>query len=409
MKPELIDRRTARSLVFSAQGFGARRTRSISPWPRVAEMIDRMGVLQIDSVSALARSHYLPVYSRVGPYDRAALDRHSLGVKRRSMFEYWAHEASFLPLPSHPQMRWRMARAKDHQGIYKGLARFGTERRDYIDAVLREIADKGPVTARDLDDPGRRAGPWWGWSSGKIALEYLFWTGEVTAAGRRGFERIYDLPERAIPPDILALPTPAEADAIDALVLKSAQALGIATEADLRDYYRLPVALCRAALDRLVEGGALTVAAVEGWDRTAYLPADADPTGIGRLAPTALVAPFDPLIWRRDRTERLFDFHYRLEFYVPADKRRFGYYVMPFLLRGQLVGRVDLKADRATGVLRVEGAFTETRTPPDRIATALAEELGMLARWLDLSAVQTGERGGLMPALRASVARLQNG
>lgn len=401
MRPVAIDRRDARRIALAAQGFGARRTRAPSAWPRIAETIDRMGVLQIDSVSVLTRSHYLPVFSRVGPYDRAALDRHSLGARNRRLFEYWAHEASFLPLASQPLFRWRMARAGAHDGIYRGLARFGSERRDYLDRVRREIADKGPVTVRDLDDPGSRAGPWWGWSAGKTALEYLFWTGAVSVAGRRGFERVYDLTERALPPAILAQPTPAEPEAIDALLLKSAHALGIATEADLRDYFRLPVDLCRAALARLVEAGALAPAEVEGWGRPAYLAADAAvPAG---LSPTALISPFDPLVWRRERTARMFGFHYRLEFYTPADRRRFGYYVMPFLMGGRLVGRVDLKADRSAGLLRVEAAFHEDGVRPERIAHALAAELALLAGWLELSATVVASRGNLAADLAAAV------
>lgn len=397
MRPIPVDRGQARRIALAAQGFGARRTAAVSSWPRIAGMIDRLGVLQIDSVSVLARSHYLPVFSRIGPYDRAALDRHSLGARGRRLFEYWAHEASFLPLASQPLFRWRMARAAAHDGIYKGLARFGAERRDYLDTVKREIADKGPVTVRELDDPGDRAGPWWGWSAGKTALEYLFWTGDVTAAGRRGFERVYDLTERALPPAILGLPTPPEPEAVDALMRQSARALGIATQADLRDYFRLPVDLCRASVARLVEAGALLPADVEGWGRPAYLAADAEAPA--RLSPTALVAPFDSLVWQRERTARLFGFHYRLEFYTPAERRRYGYYVMPFLMNGRLVGRVDLKADRAASVLRVEAAFHEEAERPHRIAPALAAELALLAGWLGLAGVRSAGRGPLAGAL----------
>lgn len=372
----------ARRIALAAQGFGLRRTGAQSGWTAMRRAFEAMGVLQIDSVNVLTRSHYLPLFSRIGAYPRSRLDRASLAPSGRALVEYWAHEASFLPVEDHPLWRWRMARARAGEGIYKGLARFAREKRAYIDAVLDEVARRGPLTARELERPGGRKGPWWGWSDGKTALEYLFWTGAVSAAGRCNFERVYDVPERALPDAVLHAPTPGEAEALRALVAKAADALGVASETDLRDYFRLPVAACRAAIDDLVEAGALERVSVAGWTKPGYLARRA--ASPRRIAPTALLSPFDPLVWHRDRAERLFDFHYRLELYTPAPKRRFGYYVLPFLMRGRLAGRVDLKADRAAGRLVVPGAFAEPGERVEAVAEALAPELTRLAAWLGL-------------------------
>ncbi len=358
-----------------------------------------MGLLQIDSVNVLVRSHYLPVFSRIGAYDRARLDRRTLAPRGRHLFECWAHEASFVPLDDHPLMRWRMARARRGDGVYKGLAAFGRERAAYVDAVRAEVAARGPVTVGELSAPGERSGAWWGWSDGKTALEYLFAVGEVTAAGRRGFERVYDRVDRAVPAETLNRPTPDEPTAIRHLVARAAAAMGVATETDLRDYYRLPVAACRHAVAALVEDGVLTPVSVEGWAQPAYLARDA--VLPNSLAPTALLSPFDPLVWNRARAERVFGFHYRLELYTPPEKRRFGYYVLPFLMNGRLVGRVDLKADRAAGALLVQGAFAERGQSPARIAAALAPELDRLAAWLDLAGTRITPNGDLAGHLRS--------
>jgi uncharacterized protein YcaQ len=381
----------ARRVALAAQGFGSRRSSSSSPWPRAAAAIARMQLLQIDSVSALVRAHYLPVFSRIGNYSREALDRRAFAPKRRDYFEYWAHEASLLPLALHPLMRWRMRRARDHIATRPWFTRFGEENRDYIRAVRDEIAAAGPVTVDALTAPGERTGPWWGWNRGKSAVEYLFRTGEVTTVGRRGFERVYDLADRAIPGDLLALPPPSEPDAIRELARLSGEALGIGTEYDIRDYFRLPPAEFRTALGELIESGDLIPASVDGWDRTAYLAKDA--ARPSRITPTALVSPFDPIVWFRPRTERMFDFHYRIEIYTPADKRNFGYYVLPFLHRGRLVGRVDLRADRAGGILHVHGAFAEEGADVAAIAPDLAGELRHLAVWLGLSEIRLARRG----------------
>ncbi len=377
----------ARNLFLAAQGFSARRSAAQSAWPKAEAAARRMGLLQIDSVNILVRSHYLPLFSRIGAYSRAALDARAFEAgRRRSFFEYWAHEASLLPLDLQPLMRWRMRRAAEGVGIYGGVHRFASENAGYVEAVLAELDRRGPLAASELEDPGERSGPWWGWHKGKTALEYLFWTGQVTTASRRGFERVYDRPERVLPAEILALPDPGEAEAIRQLLAHSARALGVATEIDLRDYFRLPVAETKVALASLVEDGTLLPASVEGWRQPAFL--DAAFEAAKPVIATALLSPFDPLVWHRPRTERIFDFHYRLEFYAPGPKRVFGYFVMPFLYRGRLVGRVDLKADRAASVLRVPGVFLEERVrKPEPVLVALADELRHLADWLDLEGI----------------------
>ncbi len=400
MTTDGIGRDEARRIVLAAQGFGQRRGPGRADWRRVRRAIERMGLLQIDSVSVLVRSHYLPAFSRVGAYDRAKLDTKAFDPRRRELFEYWGHEASLLPLAAHPLLRWRMARAERLEGIYSGTARFVRERRDYIAAVLAEVERRGPVRARDFND-GRRRGGMWERHDGKVALEYLFWSGRVTAVTRRGFERIYDLTERVLPADIVALPTPPEADAQRALVRIAGRALGIATEADLRDYFRLATADAKRCVAELVEAGDLRPVRVEGWRQPAYL--DAGARLPRRVGGSALLSPFDPLIWERARTERLFGFRYRLEIYTPAPKRRHGYYVLPFLLDERLVARVDLKSDRAASTLRVLAAHGEAGTDPDGVAAALADELRRLAAWLGLDRVTIGRRGDLATVLRRQV------
>lgn len=297
------------------------------------------------------------------------------------MFEYWAHEASLLPLDLHPLLRWRMARAERGEAGWKGTREFARERRAEAEPVLERIRQEGPLAASDFVDGKSRSG-WWEWGPTKRALEWLFYAGHVTTATRRGgFERVYDLPERVIPRSILALPTPDEADAQRMLIERAARALGVATEPELRDYFRLTPADTRAAVAALVEEGVLIAANVSGWARPAYVHCDA--RWPRKIAGRALLAPFDPLIWERSRTERLFAFRYRIEIYTPADKRTHGYYVLPFLLGDRLVARVDLKADRQAGVLIVQAVHLEDGAPPDT-AEQLHEELGEVARWLGL-------------------------
>ena len=383
-RPERLSLAGARRAALAAQGFDEGRREAFGPrHPR--RVIDRLGLLQIDSVSAVARAHYLPLFSRLGAYPRALLEDAAWGARgRRELFEYWAHEASLLPLALHPLLRWRMARAAEGRGIYGGLARFGVERRDAVEAAFRAVEARGPLAAGDLEG-SRGSGGWWGWSDGKRALEWLFWAGRLTTATRRAsFERLYDLPERVLPAAVLAVPTPSEAEAHRALLARAARAHGVATAGDLRDYFRLDAADVAPRLAELVEEGTLVPVAVEGWDRPAYLHAEARLPR--RVESRALLAPFDPLVWERSRAERLFGFRYRIEIYVPAAKRQHGYYVLPFLLGEALVARVDLRADRAAGLLRVLAVHREPGAPP-ATDEALAAELDLMARWLGLQGV----------------------
>jgi len=361
-------------------------------------VIERLALHQIDSVNVLVRAHYMPLLSRLGAYPREALDLVAWGPKsKRRLFEYWAHEASLLPLDVQPLLRWRMARAERGIGVWGNVKPFAHERRAEADAILKRIADEGPLAASDIAET-RGQGGWWGWSESKQALEYLFWSGQITTKTRRtSFERVYDLPERVLPRDILDIPTPTEAEAQRALLARSARALGIATAGDLRDYFRLKPGDALPRIDELVEDGTLVPVRVRGWKQQAYFHRDAKIPR--RISGEALLCPFDPLIWERARAERMFDTRYRIEIYVPAEKRVHGYYVLPFLMDGQLVGRVDLKADRQAGRLIVQSAHSEKDAPPET-AERLKAELALVASWLGLEGVTVMEKGDLAHALR---------
>jgi len=388
----------ARRIALAAQGFGVARPDTAAA-RHLRKTARDLGVIQIDSVNVVSRTHYLPPFSRLGHYPRATLEAEAWG-RKPGFFEYWGHEASLLPLESQPLFRWRMARAEAGEGLWSGTARFGRERRAYINGILAEIEKRGPVTGGDFAAGPRGAPGWWSWSDGKRALEWLFWAGQITTATRRGFERVYDLTERALPATIHDLPTPTEAEAQRELVRISARAMGVATAADLRDYFRLPLADSRARITELVEAGDLLPASVEGWDRPAFMdPGCRKPR---RITAGALLSPFDNLIWFRERTERLFGVRVRLEIYTPAHKRVHGYYVLPFLQDEAITARVDLKADRKTGVLRVQAAWREPDTDGETPA-ALAEELRLTARWLDLQRVEVVDRGDLASALTAAL------
>jgi uncharacterized protein len=330
------------------------------------------------------------------------LDRASWNAPRR-LFEYWGHEASLLPVATQPLLRWRMASA--YVDAWGGIRRVFEEHPELVERVLETVGERGPVAASEIaaleGDQRRRSGPWWDWSHTKRALEFLFWSGQVTSARRRGFERLYDLPERVLPRAVVETPTPEVADAQRELVRIAARALGVATERDLRDYFRLPLADARARVAELVEGGELAPVQVEGWGGPAYLdPAAKLPRSVDARA---LVGPFDSLVWERPRAERLFGFRYRIEIYVPAPKRVHGYYVLPFLLGDTLVARVDLKADRKAALLLVQAAHAEPDAPP-HTAEALADELGLMGGWLGLGGVSVVDRGDLAPALRRALA-----
>ncbi|QCG92740.1 winged helix-turn-helix domain-containing protein [Azospirillum sp. TSA2s] len=401
-RPDSLSLREARRIAIAAQGFPNTPPEADPVEARHARrLIGRLGLVQIDSVNVLVRSHYLPLFSRLGPYEAALLDRLAYGGKRRSLFEYWGHEASLIPVEQQPLFRWRMARAERGEGIYGELARFAAERRPYIDSVLAEVAARGPLGASELSEAGRGAGGWWGWSDGKRAVEFLFWAGLVTTAGRRGFERLYDLPERVLPSAVLDTPTSEEAEAQRALLRIAARAHGVATERDLRDYHRLEVADARLRIAELVEAGDLLPVTVEGWERTAYVTPD---LRIPRKTPArALLSPFDSLIWERQRTERLFGARIRLEIYTPAHKREHGYYVLPFLMDERIAARVDLKSDRKASALLVQAAHTEPHASHGTVAPPLAAELRRLAGWLGLERVTMTGGGDLAPALAAEL------
>jgi len=393
----------ARRFALTAQGFnGLTRDGNIST-VHLRRSIGQLGVLQIDSVNVLVRAHYLPLFSRLGSYDRTLLDTDTIAKSKR-FFEYWGHAASLLPMDCQPLLRWRMDRALRGEGVWTPLQAYAKERRAEADAILRRIGAEGPLAASDLSPA---AGPatkgaakeMWAWSEVKHAIEWLFWSGQIASTHRRGsFERVYDLPERVLPRTVLEHPTPSAVDAQRALLARSAKALGIATEEDLRDYYRIPAADVRLPLQQLVEEGTITPVRVRGWRQQAYLHKDAR---AGRkIDGAALLSPFDPLIWHRSRTERLFDFRYRLEIYTPAHKREHGYYVLPFLLDGAIVARVDLKGDRQSGTLIVQRAHVEPDAPPHTIER-LIQELRLLAAWLGLSSIAVAPVAAIDPLLAA--------
>ncbi|WP_165225409.1 winged helix-turn-helix domain-containing protein [Aquisphaera insulae] len=378
---ERITNDEARRIALSAQRLDVPRP-AAADRGHLRRTLDRLGLHQIDSVNVLARAHYLPAFSRLGPYERSLLDRAAWGRPGdRRLFEYWAHEASLLPLALHPLLRWRMARADRGEAGYRPLRAFAGERRALAMQVLGRIRDEGPLAASDFE---RSRSGWWEWSESKQALEWLFWAGHITTATRRpSFERVYDLTERVIPAEILALPTPDEAEAHRGLIERAARALGVATLAELRDYFRLATGDAGRAIAELAEEGVLVPAAVPGWP-AAFLHRDASRPR--RVKARALLAPFDPLVWERARAERLFGFRYRIEIYTPAERRQHGYYVLPFLLDERLVGRVDLKADRKASRLLAHAAHLEPDAPPHTM-DQLRAELAELARWLGLDRV----------------------
>jgi uncharacterized protein len=346
----------------------------------------------------LCRSHYLPLFSRLGNYDQSALDRRTLESKNRELFECWAHEASLVPMERHPLMRWRMDRARRGDGTYKQMNRFGKDEKTYLKSLLKFIESRGPVAQSDLPQQHKGTGGWWGWSRNKLALETLFDQGLLTTARRDKFERIYDLTERVIPSHILSMPTPREHEAMVDLIDLSGQALGVATAFDLRDYFRLPVEAAAQATKEAIASGILIPVEVEGWKQQAFLHREAK---LPRTAGvSALVTPFDPICWDRIRTERIFGFHYRIELYTPAPKRKFGYYVLPFLNGDSFAGRVCLKADRENGVLRANASHIEDGRHTTEVAAALHLELQRMASWLGLTTLEISSRGNLSGEIR---------
>jgi uncharacterized protein YcaQ len=400
----------ARRIALAAQGFAVPRPSGKVDGRQVRAVIQRLGLLQLDSVNVFCRSHYLPVFSRIGPYPRAALDSmaaHTAGRFKRELIEYWAHEASLIPVELQPYLRWRMARARSE--MWGGMIKTIDAKPGLLAEVLAEIEANGPTRSADVrpsDDDRGQAVPkakkeMWDRHEGKVALEYLFWSGEITAERRVNFERRYDLPERVLPAAVFGAPTPPVDEAQRHLVRIAARALGVATEPDLGDYFRLPRAESKLRVAELVDAGELLPVEVAGWGAPAYLWRDAQQPR--RITARALLSPFDPLIWFRPRTERLFGFRYRIEIYTKPENRVHGYYVLPFLLGDALVARVDLKSDRASGRLLVQSAFAEPAVDTSHVAAELAAELRSTAEWLDLDGVTVVDRGDLAGPLSSAL------
>lgn len=398
----------ARRLALASLGFGMKKPARAGA-AHVRATAARLGAIQIDSVNVLARAHYMPTFSRYGPYPIAALDELAHGA--RELFEYWGHAACFLPIELYPLMRWRM----DNQR--SAWSRLPRKKMAFLESVYREVAERGPLSAGELSNGGRSKGPWWGWSDGKEALELLFRQGRVAIAARRRFERLYDVPDRVFPAPLLAAPPVAPDDARKALILRAARAMGIGSARDIAQYFHLDAwwdrqsvqgrrkpANTQLLFDELVEAGHLERVRIEGWKAAAYLAKGAR---VPRsLDARALVSPFDPVLWERKWTKAVFGFEYQIEIYVPGPKRIHGYYVLPFLLGDRFAARVDLKADRRASTLIVPAAYLEPGRDATQVSAALADELQSLAAWLSLERFRVGARGNLARPLRRALAAI---
>ena len=377
----------ARALALAAQGFDTPRPANKATQRHVNSLISRLGVIQIDSVNVLVRSQELPLFSRLGNHDRNAIPK---ATELQKLFEYWGHEAAHLPVEIHPLFRWKMEAARLGKARHWGLTSFYDDNKTFVKRMLKHVETNGPTTARELSTRTEKRGAdkktWWDWDESKTALEYLFLTGQLMSRGRgTDFARIYDTPERVLPMNILNAPTPTEHDARKQLLVRSAIAQGVATATDLADYYRQKPAAVKPLITELLEEGELREVAVDGWTEKAFVHRSAKLPK--QLHATALLSPFDSLVWCRPRNERLFDFHYRIEIYTPKEKRKFGYYVLPFMMNGQMVGRVDLKSDRANSKLLVHSVHTEKGIKRATISDALDNELRAMALWLELDEV----------------------
>jgi uncharacterized protein YcaQ len=391
--PESLSSHQARRIALAAQGFGRPQTETGTR--QLNLLLERLAVLQLDSVNVFERSHYLPAFARLGAYDKAGLDRLTL-TPGRGYVEYWAHQASVIPVRHRPLWEWSM---EEWRGLNKDYGRWGAEHPDMLNFLRAELREKGPLTAGQVEhDSNRRTGAWWGWSDVKTGLETLFMWGEVVPAGRRRFERTYDLAERQVPAELLGRGIP-KADAIRELVRLASRALGVGTVGDIADYFRLLQAPVKAAINELVDAAELTPVTVHGWGKPAFLHTQARIPR--RIEAAALLSPFDPIVWHRERTERIFGFSYRIEIYTPEPQRVFGYYTLPLLIDEQLVGRIDLKTDRQAGVLRVQSAWRE---PGAQIDT---ERLGVLLRkiadWQAMEHIEVVRRGDLASILAAAL------
>jgi uncharacterized protein YcaQ len=371
----------ARALALAAQGFDTARPKTKATQRHVDALISRLGVIQIDSVNVLVRSQELPLFSRLGNHNRNAIPK---ATEQQKLFEYWGHEAAHLPVEIHPLFRWKMEAARLGKAKHWGLTSFYDDNKAFVKRMLKHVEKNGPTTSRELSTRTEKKGTWWDWDEAKVALEYLFLTGQLMSRGRgTDFARIYDTPERVLPEDVLNAPTPSEHDARKQLLVRSAIAQGVATASDLADYYRQKPTTVKPLITELVEEGELRTVAVDGWTEKAFIHRAAKLPK--QLHATALLSPFDSLVWCRPRNERLFDFHYRIEIYTPKEKRKFGYYVLPFMMNGEMVGRVDLKADRANSKLLVHSVHTEKGVKRSTINDALNNELCTMASWLDCS------------------------
>ncbi len=401
MRREQLSKAEARRIALAAQGFGVLKPQRALTMRDVQAVTTRLAQFQIDSINVVTRAHFMPLFSRLGPYDQGLLERAAYRSPRR-LLEYWGHAASLIDVSLQPLLRFRMQQG--FRDVWAGVERVAKQNPDLVRFVRDEVAARGPISARDLEiaEERDRSNWGWNWSRVKTALEWLFYIGEVTSAHRNSqFERVYDLPERVIPHSVLAMPTPTPQESVTGLIRRAARALGIATESSLRDYFRTRLALTRQAIETLVESSELIPVVVQGagsrpwyvWHQT-RVPR--------RIAARALLSPFDSMIFERARLERLFDFVYRIEIYTPEPKRVHGYYVYPFLLDEKFVARVDLKADRARGALRVNAAWIEPGCDSWEVATELASELKVMAEWLSLERVEILPRGDLAPALAAA-------
>ena len=376
----------ARRIALAAQGFDTARPQTKATQRHVDALISRLGVIQIDSVNVLVRSQELPLFARLGNHDRKAIPK---ATEQQKLFEYWGHEAAHLPVDLHPLFRWKMDAARTGKVTHWGLTSFYEENKAFVKRTLKHVEKNGPTTSRELSTRTEKKGTWWDWDEAKVALEYLFLTGELMSRGRGSdFARIYDTPERVLPQRIIDAPTPSEHEARKQLLVRSAVAQGVATASDLADYYRQKLATVKPLIAELVEEGELRAISVDGWTENAFVHRNAKPPK--QLHATALLSPFDSLVWCRPRNERLFNFHYRIEIYTPKEKRKFGYYVLPFMMNGEMVGRVDIKADRAKGILQAHSVHTEKGVKRSVINEALNAELAAMATWLGLEQVQIG-------------------
>ena len=387
---ESLSAAQARRIALAAQGFG--RSRVAAGTRQLTLFMQRLGVLQLDSVNVFERSHYLPGFARLGSYDKSALDALTLTAKAPHV-EYWAHQAALIPVQSWPLWQWAMNKERAGTGRTKNWAEANTP---MIDFLLAELTEKGALPASRIEhESNKRNGPWWGWSEVKTGLEVLFFRGEVAVAGRTRFERSYDLPERRLPADVLEQQIP-QADAIRELVRLGSRALGVGTVRDIADYWRLPQADTRAAIAELVLSGDLLPVTVAGWGKPAFLHTDASIPR--RIETAALLLPFDPIVWERERALRMYGFHYRIEIYTPAPKRQFGYYTLPVLIDEALVGRIDLKSDRQNTVLRVQSAWREG-SQADGLEPRIAALVRDAAAWQNLAGIEVVGRGDLADAL----------